>query len=71
MGKLSNHKRIKHHDMPGDIPKNDKIAFREGKPDSLGHCGKSFNDEVVKRTRVVNKRRTSKEITEQLDDESE
>lgn len=56
----SSFKRIKHGHTPGDIGKSQKIEFRE-KP-SRSTRAKSFNKQVVLKTKAVLKERTRREI---------
>ena len=73
MAQRNLHKRIKHHQMPGDISKKYKIAMREGKDVVLDYGNgiidirpasrtKAFRKDITKRERAVVKRRAQKEV---------
>lgn len=54
---ISGWKRVKHGQLPGDVPKAVKIAFREGKTKNTRRA-KAFNRAVIARTRAQLKERT-------------
>lgn len=71
MGKHSDHKRIKHGQLPGDVCKAEKIYLREKKdwPSRGANSrkrAKSFCRMIYGKMRAVLKRRAREEIESQL-----
>lgn len=71
---MSDFKKIKHHQSPGDIPKHDKIRMRESKLPFFIFAWQLMGEKAIRafrnslriRERAVLKERTRKEINRQL-----
>lgn len=76
MGKHSDYKRVRHHDMPGDVTKTEKIEMRETGRRFCEYLGididcKPWLKMIYAKTRAVLKRRLQRDLREQSDDTPE
>lgn len=77
MASRNEHKRVKHGQQPGDIPKRYKIAMREKDTPIQIFSWHSISDEAAKtyrndlkdKGRTVQRRRDKKVIEDQLNDQ--
>lgn len=73
---MNEHKRVKHGQQPGDIPKHDKIAMREKKtPIEIfpwhtitEKAAKTYRNGLREKGKTVQRRRDKAVIKEQLDE---
>lgn len=63
---MADYKKLKQHQFPGDISKQQKAAMREGR--NKDKRAKSFMEILYSRMRAVLKRRAQKEIDDGLDE---
>jgi len=69
--KSSEHKRVKHGQLPGDISRRGKIIMREGsrlaEPLGLdGNRAKTYNRQLYQKSKTVQRRRDQQAIKEAL-----
>lgn len=70
---MSEHKRVKHGSLPGDVSRRTKIAMREKRKITwVGYpipeaCAKSFRKYVQDKSRKVQRRRDRREIERGLE----
>ena len=64
----ASYRRVKHHQLPGDIPKGAKIAMRERleHPIASTKAVRKWVRTVEAKTRAVLKRRLQKELRKEL-----
>lgn len=60
--------RVKMHDMPGDVPKREKISMLEGRHKGKRRA-KSFKKLVRMKEKATLRRRAAREIAEELHDQ--
>ncbi len=63
---LSFFKRVKHHHLPGDVSKEEKLAMRERRhPETVR--SKIYRQDIALRTRSTLRERTEREIAQQME----
>lgn len=65
---LTEFKRVKHGQQPGDVPKRTKIAMRE-KFQEIGKAAKAFRRYLSEKSRTVQRRRDRRAYEREMEKE--